>query len=122
MSIYSAYAPLIEVADIVALPTNRLGQYWPYDGSLNNCDHLIQIQTRDGQWHVAIDDVLVTDEDFRGKGAFLVVDDLEGACATASAVKTAARKAGRTASVVLYLPKPARDRYWPNGPRIDLGM
>jgi hypothetical protein len=122
MSTFPGYGPLFQVADVIAPSFNRLRRYWPYDGTLNDCEHLIQIQERGGQWHVAIDDVLITDEDFRGKGAFLTVEDLEGACATARAVREAARRAGRTAMVVAYVPKPARDRYWPHGPTIDLGM
>jgi hypothetical protein len=122
MSSYRGYGPLFQVADVIAPSFSQLRRYWPYDGTLNACEHLIQIQERGGQWHVAIDHVLVTEDEFRGKGAFLTVEDFEGACATARAVKEAARIAGRSAIVVAYVPKPARDRCWPNGPRIDLGM
>ena len=104
MSQASYLAPLCRVADILVAPA----AFGPFkiDQRFTHFDHIIQVFRRgNGDWHVGIDPIVVTNDDLPENGACLIeLSTLTGACNSALALAQAARKSGRSAAVIGFVP------------------
>jgi hypothetical protein len=100
----SYLSPLRLVADVLVAPSAFAA--FKVDDRFACFDHIIQIFRRgNGDWHVGIDPIVATVEDFPENGACLIeCHTLWGACDSASAIADAARKGGRSAAVIGYVP------------------
>lgn len=118
MSQASYLAPLRRVADVLVTPV----AFWSFkiDERFTSFDHIIQVFRRgNGDWHVGIDPIVVTDDDLPENGACLIeCPTLRGACDSALALAQAARRDGRSAAVIGFVPDAgaiARDEWLARG-------
>lgn len=104
MSRASYLAPLRRVADVLVAPSAFCG--FRVDQRFTHFDHVIQVFRRgNGDWHVGIDPIVVTDNNLPESGACLIeCEALRGACNSAFALAEAARKDGRSVAVIGFVP------------------
>jgi len=104
MSQAAYLAPLRRVADVLVAPA----AFWGFkvDQRFTHFDHIIQVFRRgNGDWHVGIDPIVVTDDDVPESGACLIeCATLRSACNSALTLAEAARRDGRSVAVIGFAP------------------